>query len=84
MQSQCCMQVFKYVLQYLRAKRDSKAFSLPASLSSDTVTAVTEEAMFLGLPELQTASTRPTGEYEYNWTYSDPVLSSKALTQPPT
>ena len=71
MQSQCCMQVFKYILQYLRAKRNSKAFSLPASLSSDTAAAIAEEAVFLGLPELQTASTRPTGQYEYIWTHSD-------------
>ena len=63
------MQVFKYVLQYLRARRDSKAFSLPASLSSDTAAAVAEEAVFLGLPELQKASIRPTGGYEYDFTY---------------
>ena len=64
----CCLQVFKYVLQYLRARRDSKAFSLPNSLSPDIAAAVTDEAGFLGLPELQTYSLRHTGEYEYKMT----------------
>ena len=63
------MQVFKYILQYLRAKRDSKPFNLPASVSPDTASAVADEAVFLGLPELQSASMRPTGEYEYDIRY---------------
>ena len=61
------MQVFKYILQYLRARRDSKAFSLPASLDSERAAAVADEAAFLGLPELQTASIRGTVEYEYDF-----------------
>ena len=78
--SQCCTQVFKYVLQYLRAKRDSKAFSLPASLGADTAAAVAEEAVFLGLPELKMASTRPTGEYEYIWTTCNYIFTSSYQT----
>ena len=81
------MQVFKYVLQYLRAKRDSKVFSLPASLSPDTAAAVADEAVFLGLPELKTASMRCTGEYEYLFTchntndhYSNQVNLSRKWT----
>ena len=46
------MQVFKYVLQYLRARRDSEAFRMPNALSEDTADAIWDEAEFFGLPGL--------------------------------
>ena len=69
MRSQCCMQVFKHILQFLRANRDSKPFILPASVSQDTAAAVADKAVFLGRPDLHTASMRRTGEYEYDFRY---------------
>ena len=81
------MQVFKYVLQFLRARRDGRAFSLPDSQSSDIAAAVADEAVFLGLSELQTASLRFSRQYQYDFKHysADDILrknSSSGLVTP--
>lgn len=52
----CVLQLFKHVLQYLRAARDQQRFVCGTSLSVDELAAIAAEARFYGLANLERAA----------------------------
>lgn len=62
-------ELFKHVLQYLRAARDQQPFACGTSLSVDELAAIAAEARFYGLADLESAAAdchnKAGNEYKY-------------------
>lgn len=63
------LQVFKHVLQYLRAVRDQQPFACAESLSRDQLAAIAAEAHFYGLADLERATLERNTQAEYEYKY---------------
>lgn len=63
------LQVFKYILQYLRAVRDQQPFACAESLTRDQLAAIAAEAHFYGLADLYRATLERNTKAEYEYKY---------------
>ena len=67
------LQVFKHVLQYLRAVRDQQPFACAESLTRDQLAAIAAEAHFYGLADLERATLERNTKAEYEYKYFSTV-----------